>query len=181
MLSRQLSGAVMRTLEPWQAPAFAAYTAEHRAELVEYLPWAETVVDEGSAREFLQRYADGQARDERRLYGLYDDDGRLLGGTLFRVFSTAASTCEVGVWLSAEARGRGLVTEAAQAMTDWAVDERGINRVEWHCSTTNRASSAVAERLGMRLEGVHRESFVHRGRADDVEVWALVASDRTAA
>ena len=33
----------------------------------------------------------------------------------------------------------------------------------------------------MRLEGVHRESFVHRGRADDVEVWALVASDRTAA
>jgi RimJ/RimL family protein N-acetyltransferase len=178
MLSRQLTGAEMRSLEPWQAEEFATYTTAHREELVEFLPWAETVVDVGSARAFLQRYADGLARDERRIYGLYDEHGRMLGGTLFRVFDTAASMCEVGVWLSAEARGRGLVTEAARVMVDWAIDVRGIHRVEWHCSTTNTASAAVARRLGMRLEGVHRESFRHRGRADDVEVWALLATER---
>ena len=179
MLSRQLSGAELRPLEPWQAAEFAAYTEAHRDELIEFLPWAEFVVDEATARDFLQRYADGLARDERRIYGLYADD-ELVGGTLFRVFSTTSSMCEVGVWLSAEARGRGLVTEAVRAMIDWAMDVRGINRVEWHCSTTNTASSAVARRLGMRLEGVHREAFRHRGRADDVEVWALLASDRQA-
>ena len=103
---------------------------------------------------------------------------RLVGGTLFRVFSTAASCCEIGVWLSEEARGRGLVTEAVRAMIDWAVDVRGINRVEWRCSPQNTASSAVAKRVGMTLEGVLRESFWHRGRAEDVEVWALLAGER---
>ena len=82
------------------------------------------------------------------------------------------------MWLSEEARGRGLVTEAVRAMIDWAMDVRGIHRVEWRCSPENTASSAVAKRLGMRLEGVLRESFPHRGRAEDVEVWALLASER---
>ena len=129
------------------------------------------------ADSFLQRYADGAANDERRIYGLYVGD-ELVGGTLFRVFDLACSTCEIGVWLSEEARGRGLVTEAVRAMIDWAMDVRGIHRVEWRCSPENTASSAVAKRLGMRLEGVLRESFPHRGRAEDVEVWALLASER---
>ena len=84
MLSRTLTGAEMRALEPWQAAEFAAYTDAHRDELADTIPWAETVVDEPTARSFLQRYADGAARDERRLYGLYVD-GELVGGTLFRV------------------------------------------------------------------------------------------------
>ena len=177
MLSRTLTGAEMRTLEPWQAAEFAAYTDAHRDELADTIPWAETVVDEPTARSFLQRYADGAARDERRLYGLYVD-GELVGGTLFRVFDLSCSTCEVGVWLSADVRGRGLVTEAVQAMIDWAMDVRGMHRVEWRCSPDNTASSAVAKRLGMRLDGVLRESFPHRGRAEDVEVWALLATER---
>ena len=177
MLSRALTGAEMRALEPWQAAEFAAYTDAHRAELVDTIPWAETVVDEETARTFLQRYADGAARDERRIYGLYVD-GTMVGGTLFRVFDLACSTCEIGVWLSAEARGRGLVTEAVRAMVDWAMGVRGIHRVEWRCSPDNTAISAVARRLGMQREGVLRESFPHRGRAEDVEVWALLASER---
>jgi len=63
-------------------------------------------------------------------------------------------------------------------MIDWAVDVRGIHRVEWHCSPDNTASSAVARRVGMRLEGVLQESFRHRGRVEDVEIWALRASER---
>lgn len=41
---------------------------------------------------------------------------------------------------------------------DWAVDERGIHRVEWLLSTGNTASSAVARRLGMTKEGVLRDT-----------------------
>ena len=177
MLNKALDGAELRALEPWQAAEFAAYTDAHRAELADTIPWAEAVVDEQTARGFLQRYADGAANDERRIYGLYVDD-ELVGGTLFRVFDTVSSTCEIGVWLSSAARGRGLVTEAVRAMVDWAMDVRGIHRVEWRCSPENTASSAVARRLGMQREGLLRESFPHRGRAEDVEVWALLASER---
>jgi ribosomal-protein-serine acetyltransferase len=176
MLSLDLGdGAELRPLEPWQAAEFAAYVDAHRGHLRPWLPWAVSITDEESARGFLQRYADRQAADEGRIYGLWEH-GRLVGGTLFRVFDVAGSSCEIGVWLAADALGRGLVTRAARAMVAWAVDDRGIRRVEWHCVPENLPSRAVAERLGMQLEGVQRQAFEHDGRLWDVELWALVAS-----
>jgi len=174
MLSLDLGdGAELRPLEPWRAAEFAAYVDAHRGHLGPWLPWALSITDEGSARAFLQRYADRQAADEGRIYGLWEH-GKLVGGTLFRVFDVASSSCEIGVWLAADAVGRGLVTRAARAMAAWAVDERGIRRVEWHCVPENLPSRAVAERLGMELEGVQRQAFEHDGRLWDIELWALV-------
>lgn len=169
--------AELRPLEPWQAAEFSAYTARHRDHLAPWLPWAAWIVDEESARAFLQRYADTTARDGGRIYGLWSD-GELVGGALFRIFEPDAGVCEIGVWLSAAATGRGLVTRAVAAMVDWAVDVRGIRRIEWHCVPDNLPSKAVAERLGFRLDGILREAFAYDGRVQDVEVWSLLATDR---
>ena len=175
MLSHDLgNGAELRPLEPWQAAEFAAYVEEQRPHLRPWLPWAVSITDEPSARDFLQRYADRQARDQGRIYGLWSE-GRLVGGTLFRVFDAIGSSCELGVWLAADAQGKGLVTRAATAMLDWALLERGLHRAEWHCVPENLPSHAVAERLGMGLEGTLRESWEHDGRRWDTEVWAVLA------
>ena len=63
-------------------------------------------------------------------------------------------------------------------MIDWAVDTRGIHRIEWHCVPENTASAAVATRLGFTREGVLRESFRYRNRVWDTEIWALLPSQR---
>ncbi|GAA2803111.1 GNAT family protein [Saccharopolyspora taberi] len=166
-------GAELRPLEPWQAAEFAAYTDRHRAHLREWLPWADLVTDEGSARAFLQRYADRQAADDGRIYGIWLD-GELAGGTVFRVFDPQSGSCEIGVWLSPEAQGRGLITTAVRHMIDWAVRVRGMRRVEWRNARDNTRSSAVAQRLGMRRDGVLRENFLFRGHRHDVEIWSVL-------
>jgi ribosomal-protein-serine acetyltransferase len=176
MLSRQIGEAELRTLEPWQAAEFATYTARNRAHLGPWLPWATAIVDEDSARAFLQRYADGTAGDGCRIYALWLDD-QMVGGTLFRVFEPDQSLCEIGVWLSPEHQGRGLVTRAVRAMVDWAVHERGIRRIEWHCVPENQPSRKVAERLGFSLDGVLRQSFEYAGTVHDVEVWSVLADE----
>jgi ribosomal-protein-serine acetyltransferase len=71
----------------------------------------------------LQRYADKQARDEGRFYGIWVD-GKLSGGTLFKHFDAVGGVCEVGVWLSPEVSGRGLITRAVGRMIDCAVRVR---------------------------------------------------------
>jgi RimJ/RimL family protein N-acetyltransferase len=167
-------GAELRALEPWQAAEFADHVERARAHLAPWLPWATTVVDEASARAFLQRYAEERARDGGRVYGIWLG-GELAGGTLFRVFDTRFGVCEVGVWLAPQAEGRGLVTRAARRMIEWAVRERGMARVEWRCVPTNERSIAVAKRLGMTRDGVLREAFPHQGVRHDVEVWSLLA------
>jgi ribosomal-protein-serine acetyltransferase len=168
--------AELRPLEPWHAGEFAAHADRSRAHLAPWLPWVEIVSDAESARGWLQSYADRQARDEGRLYGIWVG-GVLSGGTLFRVFDTRSGVCEVGVWLAPEAEGRGLVTTAARHMIDWAVAVRGMTRVEWRTMPANERSIAVARRLGMRREGVLRSSFRLGGALQDTEVWALLADD----
>jgi len=177
MLSLDLGdGLALAPLEPWQAAEFAAFVEAERGHLAPWLPWGALIVDEESSRAFLQRYADGTASDGRRIYALRVE-GQMVGGALFRVFQPGAGTCEVGVWLAADAQGRGYVTRAVTAMLDWVFDVRGLRRVEWHCVPENTASRAVAQRLGMTHEGTLRESWQHDGRWWDTEVWALLASE----
>jgi ribosomal-protein-serine acetyltransferase len=170
------SGGELCPLEPWQAEEFADHVTQARAHLAPWIPFATRVVDVDSARELLQRYADKQARDAGRLYGIWLD-GDLVGGTLFRAFDAGAGVCEVGVWLAPQAEGRGLVTRAVRHMLDWAIHVRGIRRVEWRTDPNNARSRAVAQRLGMTLDGVLRSSFVLNGTRRDTEVWSLLAHE----
>jgi ribosomal-protein-serine acetyltransferase len=177
MLSLRLTDdAELRPLEPWQADELAQHVAAAEEHLAPWLPWVDRVVTPDGAAELLQRYADSQARGEGRIFGIWVD-GKLSGGTLFRVWDQAQSICELGVWLAPEVTGRGLVTTACTAMIDWAVGARGMHRVEWRCSPLNKPSRATAKRLGMTLDGTLRQAFFHNGTRHDVEVWSVLASE----
>jgi ribosomal-protein-serine acetyltransferase len=169
-------GAQLCPLEPWQAAEFLRHVEAIRPHLAPWIPFAATVVDLDSARAFLQRYADRMAADDGRLYAIRVG-GELAGGVLFRTFDAASGVCEVGVWLAPEAEGRGLVTRAVTHMIDWAVEARGMQRVEWHTDPANERSAAVARRLGMRREGVLRSSFVLGRERRDTEIWAVLADE----
>ncbi|MFD9908095.1 GNAT family N-acetyltransferase [Streptomyces sp. NPDC059063] len=170
-------GAVLRPLEPWQAEEYR----EHAVRAREYAgPWVPSVDKAATgldaAREVLQSFADRQAADTGRLYGIWLD-GTLVGGVLFRVFDTATESCEVGVWLEPSAAGRGLVSTACRVLIDWAVDQRGMHRVEWMVSSRNDRSKNLAKRLGFVRDGVLRESFPWQGIRHDMEVWSVLAPE----
>jgi ribosomal-protein-serine acetyltransferase len=169
-------GAQLRPLEPWQAEEFLAHLDRARDTVDPWIPWATLSTDLRSARRTLQRYADMTARDEGRIYGIWLA-GTLVGGCMFVSFDTKTGICEVGCWLEPAGTGRGLVTRAVGVLVDWAMRTRGMDRVEWHCRPDNVASSNVARRLGMRLEGTLRSSFPYRGVRHDTQIWALVAGD----
>jgi RimJ/RimL family protein N-acetyltransferase len=168
--------AVMRSLEPWQAAEFAEHVDRIRDHIRPWLWWADRVGDEEAARALLQGFADDLARDGRRIYGIWLR-GELVGGTIFRVFEPAVGVCEVGVWLSAEAEGKGLVHRAVRRMIDWAIKERGMQRIEWRTAPENTRSIAAAKRLGMRREGVLRSANVLHGVRHDVEIYAVLADE----
>ncbi|GAA3351856.1 GNAT family protein [Amorphoplanes nipponensis] len=170
-------GAQLRPLEPWQAPEFLAHMDRARATVDPWIPWAGISTDLASATATLQRYADKAAADAGRLYGIWLD-GTLVGGVMFVRFDAAAGTCEAGCWLEPAGSGRGLITRSMRLIIDWAIEVRGIHRVEWRCRPDNTASSNVARRLGMRRDGVLRGEFLYRGVRHDTEVWSLIAPDR---
>lgn len=182
MYARSLGddGAELRPLEPWQAEEFLAHMERGREFIGQYIGLADAVTDLESSRAYLRSYAEKAAADTGRIYGIRTD-GKLVGGVLFRTMDLASGTAEAGCWLEPSAAGRGLVTRAARVIIDWAVEERGIHRVEWRAASANAPSIAVARRLGMTKDGVLRESHPYRGKRHDIEIWSVLAPEWRAA
>ncbi|GGY56615.1 GNAT family N-acetyltransferase [Streptomyces tanashiensis] len=173
-------GAELRPLEPFHAEELLAHMDRGREFIGQHIGLPDVVADLESARAYLRSYAEKAASDTGRLYGIWDG-GTLVGGVLFRTFDVANGTAEAGCWLEPSAAGKGLITRACRTIIDWAIEERGIHRVEWYASTKNGASVAVARRLGMTKEGVLRENYLYRGSRADTEIWAVLAPEWRAA
>jgi len=177
MLSLDLGdGAELRALEPWQAEEFLAHIDSVREYLRPHITLPDRVKDLHEARKLLQRFAQMQASDTGRIYGIWVN-GSLCGGVMFRKFDPVGGTCELGVWLAPETQGRGLMTSAVKLMIDWAIGVRGIGRVEWLATTDNERSIAVAKRVGMSLEGIKRSDYVLNGERRDSAVYSMTVDD----
>ncbi|WP_156722309.1 GNAT family N-acetyltransferase [Streptomyces apocyni] len=174
------NGAELRPLEPWQAEEFLAHMDRGRDFIGQYVGLPDVTSNLDATRRWLQVYADKAAADAGRLYGIWLD-GLLVGGVLFRVFDACRGTCEAGCWVEPDAAGQGLVTRAVRVLIDWAVEERGMHRVEWQVSSKNTPSINLAKRLGMTREGVLRENDPYRGIRQDTEIWSVLAPEWKAA
>jgi len=184
MFAAQLTPeATLRPLEPWQAEEFAAHIDRAREHIRPWVGPSFVTTDVDGARTTLQKYADSSARDGNRIFGIWLDgpDGSagstLVGGVMFVEFSAASGTCEIGCWLEPGAEGHGLITAACRMLLAYAFDERGLHRAEWRCRADNARSSAVAERLGMTLEGVLRKAWLANGVFHDKQVWSVLAGE----
>jgi ribosomal-protein-serine acetyltransferase len=168
-------GAELAMLEPWHAEPFLATVEANREYLRAAIPAAHNVLTIDDARAYLQRFADGHARDVEHLFGIWLE-GDLVGVVQLFNFATTLGTCEMGVWLAPRAQGRGLVTNACRHVLDWAFT-RGMHRVQWTNNPENTRSAAVAQRLGMTREGLLRSAFGLGGVRWDNEVWSMIADD----
>ncbi|MEU7636761.1 MULTISPECIES: GNAT family N-acetyltransferase [unclassified Streptomyces] len=168
--------AQLRPLEPWQAQEFLAHMERARPTVDPWIPWATRSTDLESAVDVLQGYADRQAKDGARIYGIWLD-GVLVGGVMFTQFDAALGVCEIGCWLEAAGEGRGLVHRASRILIDWAFRVRGMSRVEWRTTPANKRSVAAARRLGMSRDGVLRRQFPYQGVRHDTEIWSVLAEE----
>lgn len=92
--------------------------------------------------------------------------GRYAGNIDLKRADWVARGVEVGYLTGPWARGRGVMTEALSAVTDWVLGQ-GFIRVEVRAAVGNTASQRVAEKAGFRREGVlRRAGHTHDGPVD---------------
>jgi RimJ/RimL family protein N-acetyltransferase len=84
---------------------------------------------------------------------------------------------EVGCWVTAGVVGQGVAGAASAALIAHARGVLAAERVMWRCTTVNRRSRALAERLGFRFEGTLRSALVLRGERYDLDLLSLVGAE----
>jgi RimJ/RimL family protein N-acetyltransferase len=102
----------------------------------------------------------------------------LVGTVALSVDSRAHRRAELGYILRRDVWGRGLATEAAGLMVDFAIEHLGMNRVWAVCDPENGASGRVLEKIGMRHEGTLRQDLLVHGVWRDSKLYATLAADR---
>jgi len=84
---------------------------------------------------------------------------------------------EIGYVLARAHWGRGYMSEAALAVTNWLLEQPEIQRVFATCDVENPASARVMEKAGMVREGLLRKYSFHPGVSEeprDSYIYAIV-------
>ncbi|MGV8978658.1 MAG: GNAT family N-acetyltransferase [Cellulomonas sp.] len=120
----------------------------------------------------------GWAAGTSLTWAVRDASSDRLDGVIGLALDTAGSA-EIGYWLGAHARGRGVMSRAVALVIDLALDpERlALQRLSWTAYTLNVPSRRVAERAGFHVEGHIRGYAVQRGGRRDAWVGTLLATD----
>ena len=82
-----------------------------------------------------------------------DAEDRLLGSFGLIELDHQPGYGEIGYWVVAEARGRGVATHGVRMLADWAREELGLTKIDVLPHKDNAPSRRVAEKAGFRDTG----------------------------
>ena len=135
----------------------------------------------GRSRAELQTWLDVARRPDRppaARFAITDAADRLQGFVRL-TREPISESVTVGWWLGPEARGRGYARRAVGLALGWSA-AHGAHRFAAGIFDGNGASAALAERLGMRPEGLRRAYWPARRAGDprrDTWLYSLIPSD----
>src|ERR1051325_3918184 len=154
------------TLRPWRlddAESLASHANNRKIWLTvrDLFPHPYTVQD---AREFLQR----AMSEQPELKFCVDIKGAAVGGVgVHPGHDVHRHTATIGYWLGEEFWGRGIMTEAVAAVTDFCFANFALRRISAEVFSTNPASARVLEKAGFILEGRLKNHVLKEGETLD--------------
>ncbi|HMB94739.1 MAG TPA: GNAT family N-acetyltransferase [Tepidisphaeraceae bacterium] len=145
---------ILRTPRAGDGSIVCASVRQSLAELKQWMPWASDEYNEQDSEQWCRRAAAHFITREELQFAIFlGNEETHLGSIGAFKFDWAVPKCEIGYWLRSDYCGRGLMSEAVNALSEFLVNILQFNRLEIHCDERNARSSAVALRCGFALEG----------------------------
>ncbi|MGA9761235.1 MAG: GNAT family protein [Gaiellaceae bacterium] len=145
------------------------------AEVVRWMPRIPDPYDESDAREFLDHAAKGWEAGTFFGFAIAEHEaGRLIGSI---GVSVNGAIGEVGYFVFAGERRRGIGERALRLVGRWGLEELGLARFQLSVIMGNDASARLAEKAGFKREGVLRAWMDNRGGRTDVIMHSLLPSE----
>ena len=106
-------------------------------------------------------------------------DGRHVGNISLQGIDPVSRTAELAIVLGDRSVwGQGIGLEAARLLVDHGFTALNLNRIACGTLAANVAMRRLADRLGMREEGVRRQAAWTDGAYHDIVEYGLLAADR---
>ena len=166
---------LLRPLEGGDAPALARLAGSREvAATTLRIPHPYT---EDDARTFLDAAAKDFRESRAVVFAICVSPERELCGCVGLHISPAHRHAELGYWIGVPFWGKGIATEAAQAVAGFGFSTLHLHRIYAHYFAGNDGSRRVLEKIGMRYEGRLRQHIVKWDQLIDIENYGILADE----
>ncbi|MEM7725382.1 MAG: GNAT family protein [Cyanobacteria bacterium P01_A01_bin.45] len=174
MFSKQVrENLSLRLIQKTDAEQLFMLINKNRDYLREWLGWVDdtqTLKDiDFFIKSSLQRYT-----EKNGLLCTIVLDNNIIGVIDFNFIDQINHQTGIGYWLSEDMQGKGIITDSCKIFIDYAFDTLNLNRIQIPAAEGNFKSRAVAERLGMKFEGIIREREYLYGRYINHAMYSLL-------
>lgn len=149
---------------------------ENLEELKFWMPWVTDDYSIETARDFIKTNLTEMAQNNSFAAAIALNE-KIVGTIGFHHLDTINKSVQMGYWLDKQAQGKGLATKCCRVLINYAFNELKLNRIQINCNVENTKSRAIPERLGFKLEGIHRQVEWLNNEFRDWAVYAMLAEE----
>lgn len=162
-------------LRPWRDEDIDPARLGHDEEIRHWFGFPEVVPSREIQAAAVERWRASYADNRSTVNFLVEHEGRPAGWVEVRDKGDGVGDLSWGLY--AGFRGKGLATRAVALLINYAFNELKLARLEAQTDPANIPSLRVAQRNGMRREGLAREFGTRDGARTDAVLFARLASD----
>ena len=145
---------------------------ENRIYLRKTLPWLDEVNSLDEQISYISHCIADYELYKGIMYSV-SSDGHIIGTIGLNSIDYENRACGVGYWVSEEFAGKGIATRCCSRLIDHCFNDLNLHRFVLEASVENIASCRVAEKLGLRLEGVIKDREWLYDRFMDANLYAV--------
>lgn len=143
------------------------------------MPWAKGKMPVDVTEEFVRESAANWIlkRNEEPYLPLFifnRENQQFIGATGYHHMNWEVPCIETGYWIRKSCAGFGFMTEAINAITQYAFKQLAVKRIAITCDITNIRSRKIPERLGYSLEATLKSNRINQltGKTSDTLIYA---------
>ena len=153
-----------------------AAVRENLEELKLWMPWVTDDYSIETAHDFIKKNLI-ELSETGAFAAAVKLNKKIVGTIGLHHLDSSNKSIQAGYWLGKNAQGKGIATRCTRVLIEYAFEELKLNRVQINCNVENVKSRAIPERLGFKLEGVHRQVEWLNDEFRDLAVYGLLKQD----
>ena len=165
----------LKTATTHYAKALYHIIDSNRVFFSQFMAWPKFVKCESDTANFLADCFVKHQRDQTKTYVILHNN-LSVGLLSFNYIDKNNKTAYLGYWLDSKAQGKGIITQAIQALTHHYAVKKIIKRFVIKCAVTNLKSNQVAKRCGFDYEGTLKQAEYLNDAFYDQNIYSLISN-----
>ncbi len=152
-----------------------AIVDENREYLRKWLPWLDDVKSVDDEISLIRSLS--EKKDDDFTFYIIRQFGNLVGVVSLNWVDWSNRSFGLGYWVSQSSAGQGIITMVCSRLMEHCFDDLKLHRSVIEAAVDNYPSRAVAERLGMRIEGISKDREWLYDHFTDSSLYAITAPE----